>query len=279
MKRQLISELKPVALITGILPEYTKEGILIEAGHLVLIKKGCVHLRINFETVCQTTDTVTVLYPGDTVMVTEWTDDAEVESLVFAESIGRDTFTHLDDVRLSAIQHIRCIKSQVLVNITNAMTQIVSGAMGALPLKDFHQIMLYQLRSFYTIFQGILIEKGIDIDTFRSRQDELFALFIRSLSENAEQTRQVNFYADKLNITQRHLCNIVLSHTGKSAKMTIDEYVVMRIRHLLLYSDKTIAELAWRFNFATTSHFCEYFKRLTGESPQNYRLKRVEQNK
>lgn len=274
MKRQLVSDDKPVALVEGILPEYTKEGILIHDGHIVLIKKGSVHLRINFETVFQTTDSVTILYPGDTVMVTEWTNDAEVESLIFTEAVGRDTFTDLDNVRLRSIQHIRCIKSQVLVGITNAMTQIVAGAMGTLSLKDFHQIMLYQLRSFYTIFQGILIEKGIDIDTFRSRQDEQFAHFIRQLSENAEKTRLVNFYADKLNITQRHLCNIVQSQTGKSAKVTIDEYVVMRIRHYLLYSDKTISELAWLFNFATPSHFCEYFKRLTMETPQSYRIKR-----
>lgn len=271
MKRVLVSDEKPVAMFTGVFSEYTREGIAVDCGHIILSRKGTATLRINFQQVEQKKDNVVILFPGDVVMVEQANDDFELEYLVFTESIGRDVFTQLEDVSLKSIEKVRSINSYELAQITNSMFSILSQALHIGTPKESHFISLMQLRSFFTVYQAYLVSKGFDIGTFRKRKDELFARFLRLLSKHFSESRTVSFYAEKLSITTKYLTEIAFSHTGTSAKSVIDEYTIMQIRLILQHSDKPISEIAWELKFSSLAFFSDYFKRHTGETPQVYR--------
>lgn len=271
MKRIVVTEEKPVVIMTGIQPEFKRKGIVIDGGEIIIIRKGWIKLSINYQSVDQTEGSVTVLYPGDIVMVEEHSEDAELEYLIFLNAIVQEALSDLPGVHLKALQRVRCITSTIVRKVVDAQLTMISGSMGVLTPKDFHLLMVMQVRSFYTIWLSVLMAKGYDVDRYRSRQDELFTHFFRLLTEHIQTSRAAAFYADKLNITPKYLALIIRQHTGQSTKATIDEYAGLKLRQQLMDSDTPVNELAWQWNFATPSHFCEYFKRLSGSTPQEFR--------
>ena len=128
-----------------------------------------------------------------------------------------------------------------------------------------------QLRAFYMLYQVMLRRNQIEVDTFKSRGDELFFKFRQLLGEHYCKSRSVAFYADKLCITTRYLTNVVQTRYGKSPKEAIDTYTIMQIRLDLLQSDITLTDLAYKYNFSSPSFFSDYFRRNAGCSPQEYR--------
>ena len=84
--------------------------------------------------------------------------------------------------------------------------------------------------------------------------------------------RDVKFYADKLNISPKYLSNICKRVSGKSASIIINQYVIKSIKHSLIYTNKSIKEIALELNFENISFFGKYTKRVLGLSPKIYRL-------
>ena len=107
--------------------------------------------------------------------------------------------------------------------------------------------------------------------TKTTRQEEIFSEFLKLLSLNYKQSRDVAFYADRLCITSKHLSQVVKEVSGKSALDIIEEYVITECKALLLSTTMTIQQISDSLNFTTQSVFGKYFKRVTGISPSEYR--------
>lgn len=105
----------------------------------------------------------------------------------------------------------------------------------------------------------------------RTRREEIMAKFLIQVSENFRRERQVNFYADQLCITPKHLSAVVKEISGRTAGEWIDNYVIMEAKVLLTSTDYTIQEIATMLNFPNQSFFGKYFKHHTGASPSEYR--------
>ncbi|WP_292011142.1 helix-turn-helix domain-containing protein [Chryseobacterium sp.] len=84
--------------------------------------------------------------------------------------------------------------------------------------------------------------------------------------------KRVAFYADKLSVTENYLNKCVKNVTQKSPKQWINEMDV-NYGKALLHSSKDIAEIAYELNFHTASHFTQLFKKITGITPKEYRIK------
>ena len=102
-------------------------------------------------------------------------------------------------------------------------------------------------------------------------QHLIYRQFLELLQTYSLKERSVNFYADKLCITQRSLGNIVKEFSGCSAKECIDKSVVIKAKILLAYSTMSIMQISEELNFTTLSAFTIYFKRLTNQTPLEYR--------
>lgn len=100
----------------------------------------------------------------------------------------------------------------------------------------------------------------------------LFEQFIQLVNRHCTQQRQLSFYADSLCLTQRYLSSLVKQVSHTTAKEWIDRAVISNIKVQLLQTDLQVSQIADRMNFSTNSFFCKYFKRLTGMTPESYRL-------
>ena len=97
------------------------------------------------------------------------------------------------------------------------------------------------------------------------------AKFILAVSEHFRTHRQVNYYANKLCISAKHLSSVVKEISGRTAGEWIENYVTMEAKVLLRTTDMTIQEIATNLNFLNQSFFGKYFKHITGVSPTAYR--------
>ena len=95
------------------------------------------------------------------------------------------------------------------------------------------------------------------------------------LSEKYHSHRNVEFYANELNITPKHFSKIVKTETnGTTATKYIAQYVCRNAEKILRSRpDLNIQEISDLLGFSEQSSFCRYFKRTTGISPKAYLLK------
>lgn len=105
----------------------------------------------------------------------------------------------------------------------------------------------------------------------RTRKEEIMAKFIIEVGEHFRAERQVNFYAERLCISSKHLSSVVKNVSGMTAGEWIDNYVIMEAKVLLKTTDRTIQQIADDLNFKNQSFFGKYFKHLTGMTPTRYR--------
>ncbi len=130
------------------------------------------------------------------------------------------------------------------------------------------------LQSLLLWIYNSLLQKGmVDRSTY-TRKQLLCHQFFGLLHEYAMQEHQVGFYADKLCITPRYLNEIIASYMrGKTPKQLIDEQLAVEIKVLLNDPRLSVAEIAMMCNFPDQSYLSRFFRKHTGFSPKEFRLR------
>ncbi|MBR4850360.1 MAG: AraC family transcriptional regulator [Alistipes sp.] len=105
----------------------------------------------------------------------------------------------------------------------------------------------------------------------KERSSEYFERLMVLLADNFREQRNVEFYAEKMNISSKHLSRVIRNYTGKSVHQWIDEFVALEIKNLLKYSNMSIQQISFELNFPNPSFMGQYFKRITGQTPGEYK--------
>ena len=141
-------------------------------------------------------------------------------------------------------------------------------------LDSMYQSILYETLSLYTSHMDR--SQSNVIDSKLRRRENVFYRFLLLVEANFQIERSVNYYAEKLNITPKHLSAVAKETSGHTAGEWIDSYVVLEAKMLLNNSELSIQEISSRLNFANQSFFGKYFKHHTGMSPRSYRRTMIE---
>ncbi|WP_246012804.1 AraC family transcriptional regulator [Albibacterium bauzanense] len=96
--------------------------------------------------------------------------------------------------------------------------------------------------------------------------------FREMLSYEKTIKNSVAYYAEKLNTSPQNLNLACKKEMDTSASTILSEFIINEAKRLLIYTDNTVAEIAFILSFNDPSHFNKYFKRFTGITPQYYRL-------
>jgi len=99
----------------------------------------------------------------------------------------------------------------------------------------------------------------------------LFCNFRKILNNNYSSNHSVKEYADKLFITSRKLNQLTLRFAGKNAKEMINERLIIELKRLLLYDNKTVKDIAMATGFTDMSNFNKFFKQHTKTTPAKFR--------
>jgi len=95
--------------------------------------------------------------------------------------------------------------------------------------------------------------------------------FMHLVQTHYKQQRGLEFYADLLCLTPKHLSKVIKETTRKTANDWIDEHVILEAKALLKSTNMTAQQISEELNFSDQSFFGKYFKRHTGMSPREYK--------
>ncbi|MFP4096143.1 MAG: AraC family transcriptional regulator [Cyclobacteriaceae bacterium] len=94
------------------------------------------------------------------------------------------------------------------------------------------------------------------------------------VDQNFINYKQVNQYADLLDLSPDKLNEICKRSLGKNAQSIIKERLVLEAKNLLIHTSKTVAEISHHLQFSDASNFVKFFKAQTTLTPQQYRKMR-----
>ena len=119
----------------------------------------------------------------------------------------------------------------------------------------------------------VLLDSNVQLPTagVKERSSEYFEKLMTLLSEHYRDQRNVEFYAEKMHISSKHLSRVIRNYTGKSVHQWIDEFVALEIKNRLKYSNMSIQQISYSLNFPNPSFMGQYFKRITGMTPGEYK--------
>ncbi|HSK12751.1 MAG TPA: helix-turn-helix domain-containing protein [Phnomibacter sp.] len=121
-------------------------------------------------------------------------------------------------------------------------------------------ILLYRVREIYRTHVKHLKDR-------LSRHEQLAERFKLLVEKRFIQNRAVNDYAEMLQISSKHLTEVVSATFGRSPLQIIHDMLFLEAKVQLGSTDKTISEIAYYLHFDDPSHFNHFIKKRTGLSP------------
>lgn len=83
--------------------------------------------------------------------------------------------------------------------------------------------------------------------------------------------KSAKFYADKLNITNKHLNRVTKETLNKTTTDLITERVILEAKRLIVHSPGTLSELGEMLGYSDYAYFSRVFKSRTGMNPLQFK--------
>lgn len=109
------------------------------------------------------------------------------------------------------------------------------------------------------------------LDPLQTSAGRLTEKFLSLVQQHFKKERFLDFYADKLEVSGKHLSRTVKEATGFTAVDWIDRFVILEAKVLLKSTTMSIQQISDELNFNSQSFFGKYFKKHTGSSPKDFR--------
>ena len=261
------------------------QPIRLVGNGMVFCVKGSVHMSVNLNEYDVKEGCLVVLTDQDIVKVEKGSDD-DIKNLHWVViAMSQNFLTNFRvDFRKILSEGVALIETPVLhldQNIRGYFEDYLKliGKLANSELPMYKDAVRSLISSMVSIAAGQWIadinrlrdEKVVKLNSRSEHKTLTFRQFIKLVSENYTQQRQVIFYADQLCMSPKYLSKLVKDVSGKSAPEWIDSYVLLEAKHLLKYSDMPIKEIVFRLNFSNQTVFYKYFKAHTGMTPTDYR--------
>ena len=302
MELSELSSQQEASLFRSGLEEWQEGPQVLTYGAILICRKGKARLNVNYKDWELYEGAVITLFPNDVVELKvdgdckspetengdcrspetengdckspQTANSFQVEILKYNPSLLREASLQLEQTVYSSLRKDRCRQdTPVVTNIINGMFGLLKVYFDQSECTCISQLVLCQLKAFFIGFHEYLQRnpqyRPDEVKSYRVR--ELFNRFMMLLEKDYKISRDVNYYAEQMNISSKYLTNIVSQVTGHTPKAIIDQYVILQLKLHLKRSTQSIKEMAWEFHFADVSFFCRYFKKHTGLTPQQIR--------
>ena len=273
MKLSELSSQQEASLFRSGLEEWQEGPQVLTYGAILICRKGKAMLQVNYKDWQLYDGAVITVFPNDVVKL-RVEETFQVEMLKYNPSLLREASLQLEQTVYSSLREDRCRQdTPVVTNIINGMFGLLKVYFDQSECTCISQLVLCQLKAFFIGFHEYLQRnpqyRPDEVKSYRVR--ELFNRFMMLLERDYKISRDVNYYAEQMNISSKYLTNIVSQVTGHTPKTIIDQYVILQLKMHLKRTTQSIKEMAWEFHFADVSFFCRYFKKHTGLTPQQIR--------
>ena len=130
------------------------------------------------------------------------------------------------------------------------------------------QLLLEHLDRFYD--RQFITRHKVNSDIVSQFQQNLKDYF----SENDIITvPNIGYFADKASLTTGYFSSLVKKETGMSPKDHISFHLIDEAKRRIVETNQDISVIAYSLGFDYPAHFSRLFKKITGFTPKEYRLK------
>ncbi len=149
----------------------------------------------------------------------------------------------------------------VIKSIQNEYELYTPSNNSAVIIRSHLNIMLLKLSELYETKSG------------KSNNND--SIIIHSLSHLIDsyfiQEQHLGFYTSAFNISESQLNDICNKHFNCGLKKILQNRLMQEARKLLLSSELSVSEIAYKLNFEDNSYFNKVFKNKTGLTPKRFR--------
>lgn len=231
--------------------------------------------EIDFNTYEVKPGSIFLLSPGQTH---NWTLSEDCEGIIFFHS--QDFYeTHYIFEKLHDFPFFTSVNNQAAIYLDADASADLTPLFGKiLAEKQFdrlktHQLVLSLITQVYINLERI-INNGNTSHVNRHHGYYLKFLEFRQLVEaNYRKMKSAQEYADKLNMTAKHLNRINRQIVNKTTGEIISDRIVLEAKRLLIYARNNFNEVAYDLGFDDYAHFSKLFKNKTGTTPSEFSKK------
>ena len=106
-----------------------------------------------------------------------------------------------------------------------------------------------------------------------NRESQIFIEFKQLLENNFLEYKSVKQIADQLHLSPKHFSESIKQVSGKTAIQYLNEKKIEYAKSLLKHTTMNIKKIATDLNFENEAYFYTFFKRISGETPGQFRKK------
>lgn len=220
------------------------------------------------------TNMTMVLFPGQIVQLLDMTDDFNMMVICLSAERNQVIINQTRDI-VPLIMYIRqhpIIETpEQFVSWAKDYCHLCMRAFSCADLPFRNQMYEALLSTLYYNLANVYGNALVSSPLHNSRQEEIFMQFLQLLEKQYTQYRDVAYYAERLCVTPKYLSSVVKAVSGRTAGVCIDSYVVEEAKRQLRTTRLSVLEISQNLNFPNQSFFGKYFKRLTHQSPYQYR--------
>ncbi|MCT4589661.1 MAG: helix-turn-helix domain-containing protein [Carboxylicivirga sp.] len=235
---------------------------------VLIIKKGRGSHEVDFQKIAYSENTVIPVAMGQ-VQRYEHNPSLEGYALLFTPVflVKEDIdYSYLYDftIFLHAIQPITCMANSVVYAFVDEMIEEQQK-------ESVFNTGEYQRNLLKNFLIQIERNKRNRSNIACSDSLNLFMKFRKLLEQKVNYKLRVLDLCEELNVSAKQLNASLITSNNTTAKQYIDDRVLLEIKRLLVYSSRSIKEIAYQIGFEDPTNFTKYFKARMGMLPTDYR--------
>ena len=151
--------------------------------------------------------------------------------------------------------------------------------------ENFLNQLIFELNSENTYAQKNIVAALLDFYLLRlernsnivkqqdnnSKRYSIFLLFKNLVEANYTTTRNVKDYAEMMFVSTKHLNQVVKDFTLNTAKIFIDNYLILEVKRAIVTTNKSFKEIAFDTGFDEVTNFTKFFRKHTGATPKQFK--------
>ncbi|WKN31514.1 AraC family transcriptional regulator [Porifericola rhodea] len=238
------------------------------------VKNKVASININQEEYSQVSNSIFFFAPQVQWMIHPETDTGTCGYILYIAKEVLDhpllSNLHINKVRIFNTGEIPLFKlTPGIEKRTQAILEMIDELLGS-QLNHKDDAILSLLNTFFIYCDGRCNIKSIVTDN--KTKTTIVYKFKKLVDENLSLYHEVADYARLLHISPKYLNECVKEILLVSAKSIIIEQLLIKSRHFLKFSDKSIKEISFELGFSSPEYFSSFFKTHSGSSPSSLRF-------
>lgn len=167
---------------------------------------------------------------------------------------------HLSDSEATIISSLlQQMQQELKVNIDHYSQDVIVSHI---------ELLLNYSNRFYN--RQFLTRKAVNND-FILRLEQMLDNYFNTGTSSNKGVPGVQFFSSQLNLSPGYLSDLLRNTTGQNAQQYIQHRLIEKAKELLSTSQMTVSEIAYELGFEYSQSFSKLFKKVTHQTPLQYR--------